>query len=325
MMSQRDPMMNFVAMRAYLNGLCRRSLHTFWAVGRIMVPIMIVMRVAEALGLIESLSPLLRPIMGLLNLPPETAIVFVTSLFTGMYGAIATLPVLVGLELTAAQVTSICTFILIAHGLPVEQAIVRRAGGSFWGTSFLRIFTGCLAVFLIDLASKTTGFLAEQQSLDNFREFARVDASHLNWALSSLKGMLILFAILVALLVMMDVFDRLRVTALINRLLAPVMRLSGLDPSVTSITTAGVLLGLSYGGGLIIAKGDDPRITPEAKYYALCWLSLCHGLIEDVAVMVAVGGDFWVLMFGRLILTLLVVRALMFWHRLRKTEKFASS
>ena len=302
---------------AYLNGLSRRSLHTFWAVGRIMVPILILMRVAEAFGLIEGLSPVLEPFMTLLNLPPEAAIIFVTSLFTGIYGAIATLPVLIGLELTAAQVTSICAFILIAHGLPVEQAIVRRAGGSFWGTSLLRIFTGCLAVLLIDLASKTTGFLAEPQSLDHFREFARVDASHLDWALSSLKGLLVLFVILVALLIMMDAFDRFGVTALINRLLAPVMRLSGLDPSVTSITTAGVLLGLSYGGGLIIAKGDDPSITPEAKYYALCWLSLCHGLIEDVAVMVAVGGDFWVLMFGRLILTLVVVRALMFWHRLR--------
>ena len=303
--------------RTYLNGLSRRSLQTFWAVGRIMVPILILMRVAEAFGLIEGLSPVLEPSMTLLNLPPEAAIIFVTSLFIGIYGAIATLPVLIGLELTAAQVTSICAFILIAHGLPVEQAIVRRAGGSFWGTSLLRIFTGCLAVLLIDLASKTTGFLAEPQSLDHFREFVRVDASHLDWALSSLKGLLVLFAILVALLIMMDAFDRFGVTTLINRLLAPVMRLSGLDPSVTSITTAGVLLGLSYGGGLIIAKGDDPSITPEAKYYALCWLSLCHGLIEDVAVMVAVGGDFWVLMFGRLILTLVVVRALMFWHRLR--------
>jgi len=172
-------------------------------------------------------------------------------------------------------------------------------------------------VVLIDLGSRMTGYLAEPQSLAHLEQFARVDAGHLDWALSGLKGLLVLFAILVALLIMMDVFDRIGVTTLINWLLTPIMRLSGLDRSVTSITTAGVVLGLSYGGGLIIAKGDDPSITPEAKYYALCWLSLCHGLIEDVAVMVAVGGDFWVLMVGRLILTLVVVRALMLWHRLR--------
>jgi len=131
---------------------------------------------------------------------------------------------------------------------------------------------------------------------------------------------LVLFTILVALLIMMDVFDRIGLTALINRLLAPVMWVSGLDRSVTSITTTGVLLGLSYGSGMIIARGDDPSISREAKYYALCWLSLCHGLIEDVAIMVVVGGDFWVLLFGRLVLTLILVRALMIWHRWRETE-----
>jgi len=285
-----------------------------------MVPIMILMRVAEAYGLIEWMSPIFRPVMGVLSLPPEAAIIAVTSIFTGMYGAIATLPVLIGQDMTAAQVTSVCAFILIAHGLPVEQAIVHRAGGSFWGTSLLRVFAACLAVILIDLVSKTTGFLAEPQSLEHFRQFARTDAGHLDWALSSLKGLLVLFTILVALLIMMDVFDRIGLTALINRLLAPVMWVSGLDRSVTSITTTGVLLGLSYGSGMIIARGDDPSISREAKYYALCWLSLCHGLIEDVAIMVVVGGDFWVLLFGRLVLTLILVRALMIWHRWRETE-----
>lgn len=261
--------------------------------------------------------------MALLNLPPEAAIVCLTSIFTGLYGAIATLPVLIGHDLTAAQVTSICAIMLIAHAIPVEQAIVRRAGGSFWGTTFLRLFAACLAAYLIDLGSKATGFLSHPQSLEHFSEFARTDAGHFEWVVSSLKGMLLLLAILTGLLIMMDLFDRLGVTAIINRLFAPIMRLSGLDRSVTSITTAGILLGLAYGGGLIIAQGNDPAISHRAKYYALCWLSLCHGLIEDVALMVAIGGDFWVLFAGRIALTLILVRALMLWHRLR-SKKYLS-
>ncbi|MES0883909.1 nucleoside recognition domain-containing protein [Roseibium sp. SCP14] len=292
---------------------------------RIMVPIMIIMRLADTYGVIDWMSPAMQPVMALLNLPPEAAIVCLTAILTGLYGAIATLPVLIGQELTAAQITSICTFMLIAHALPVEQAIVRKAGGSFWGTVFLRLFAACLAVLLIDAGSKVTGYLSEPQSLDHFKEFARVDAGHMDWALSSLKGMVLLFIILAGLLVMMDAFDRFGVTAVFNRLFAPVMHLSGLDRSVTSITTAGILLGLAYGGGLIIARGNDPAISHKARYYALCWLSLCHGLIEDVALMVAIGGDFWVLFFGRLILTLFLVRGLMLWHRLRKKEILATT
>lgn len=283
-----------------------------------MVPIMILLRLAETYGVIEWISPALRPVMALLNLPPEAAIVCLSSILTGLYGAIATLPVLIGHELTAAQVTSICAIMLIAHAIPVEQAIVRRAGGSFWGTTFLRLFAACLAAFLINAASKATGFLSHPQPLEHIGEYARPDASHLEWAVSSLKGMVFLLVILTGLLIMMDAFNRFGVTAVINRLFAPIMRLSGLDRSVTSITTAGILLGLAYGGGLIIAQGNDPDISPNAKYYALCWLSLCHGLIEDLALMVAIGGDFWVLLFGRIALTLILVRALMFWHRLRR-------
>jgi hypothetical protein len=308
---------------AYFHGLCQRSLSTFWKILRIMAPIMILMRLAETYGVIAWISPILRPAMQLLNLPPEAAIVCLTSILTGLYGAIATMPVLIGLDLTAAQVTSICAILLIAHAIPVEQAIVRKAGGSFWGTTFLRLFAACLAAFLIDAASKATGYLAHPQSLDHFSEFAQADAGHLEWAVSSLKGMALLLAILTGLLIMMDVFNRFGVTAAINRLLAPLMRLSGLDGSVASITTAGILLGLAYGGGLIIAQGSDPAISRQAKYYALCWLSLCHGLIEDVALMVAVGGDFWVLFAGRLVLTLVLIRALMFWHRLRAKRHLA--
>lgn len=310
-------------MPSYIRDLCLRSLNTFYEIARIMVPIMILMRFAQTYGLIEWISPVLRPVMALLNLPPEAAIVCLTSILIGLYGAIATLPVLIGHELTAAQVTSICAIMLIAHAIPVEQAIVRRAGGSFWGTTFLRLFAACLAAFLIDTVSKATGFLSQPQPLEHVAEFARADAGHLEWAISSFKGMGLLFLILTGLLIMMDAFNRFRVTAVINALFAPIMRLSGLDRSVTSITTAGILLGLAYGGGLIIAQGSDPNISRKAKYYALCWLSLCHGLIEDLALMVAIGGDFWVLFVGRLALTLVLVRALMLWHRLRAKAHLA--
>ena len=221
---------------------------------------------------------------------------------------------------TYCKVTPICAIILIAHSILIEQAIVRKAGGSFWGTKFLRIFAACLAAYLIDAVCKLTGFLSHPQSIDHFQKSEYVGVGHLEWAISSLKGMVLLFAILTGLLIMMDACNRFGVTVVINRLFEPVMRISGLDRSVASITTAGILLGLAYGGGLIIAQGRDPTISPKAKYYALSWLSLCHGLIEDVALMVAIGGDFWVLLVGRIALTLLLVRALMLWNQIRMKE-----
>lgn len=302
---------------AYLRDLSRRIFSTFWEIARIMLPIMVLIRAADTFGLIEAMSPALRPVMALVNLPPEAAIVCITSILVGIYGAIAALPVLAGYDLTAAQVTSICAILLIAHALPIEQAIVRRAGGSFWGTSFLRLIGALFAALLIDLSSRWTGYLSEPQGFVNIEQFLQEDQSHLEWLISSAKGMAMVFLILAVLLVMMDAFDRFGITKIVNRLFSPIIRLSGLERSVTSITTAGLLLGLAFGGGLIIARGSDPSISPKAKYYALCWLSICHGIIEDFSLMVLIGGDFWVLFAGRFALTLVMIRALMLWHDFR--------
>jgi hypothetical protein len=102
-------------MTVYSHGLARRSLATFWNMATVMVPIMILTRLAESYGVIEWMSPGLRPVMALLNLPPEAAIVCLNPTLAGLYGAIATLPVLMDVELIAAQLTSICAILLIAH------------------------------------------------------------------------------------------------------------------------------------------------------------------------------------------------------------------
>lgn len=297
----------------YIRDLAARTLHTFWELLRIMVPIMVALRIAESYGLIAWISPWISPVTTLVNLPPEAAIISATSIFIGLYGAIAAMPLLAGYELTTAQITSLCAILLLAHAIPIEQAIVRKAGSSFWGTSLLRLASAFLAAWLIHKFSQLTGLMSTPQSLEHFKALGQPSASHADWLLASLQALLILLAILLALLALLDIMDKTGLTALINKLLAPIIRLSGLDQSVVPITTTGILLGLAYGGGLIIAHAKDPNISRRAKFYALCWLSLCHGLIEDTALMVALGGDIWTLLFGRILLTLIIVRLLILW------------
>lgn len=290
----------------YLRDLTGRSVSTFLVMAKIMLPVMVAVRLAEHYGAIEALDPLLRPVMGLLNLPPEAAIVCLSSMVVGIYGAIAALPVLAGVELTAAQFTGLCMFLLFAHALPIEQAIIRRAGGSYWRTLLLRLFAACLSVVLIDWTSRLTGYLDRPQPLDYLQGLGGGQAGTAEWLWASAMGMALLFVILTALLVLLDLLNRLRVTPVLNWLLSPVLRLSGLDKSVAQITTAGVLLGVAFGGGLIIAARDDPGITDEVRNRALYWIALCHGMIEDVGLLAAVGGEVLIMVFGRLGLTLAI-------------------
>src|SRR5690606_19090168 len=76
------------------------------------------------------------------------------------------------------------------------------------------------------------------------------------------------------------------------------------------VTTVGVLLGLTYGGALIIEEAKKQNFSARTRFLALSWLSLSHSLIEDTLLVLALGANIWVVLVGRVILTLLIVAAL---------------
>jgi len=51
-------------------------------------------------------------------------------------------------------------------------------------------------------------------------------------------------------------------------------------------------------------KNNYPKRT---LFLSLSWLSLSHSLIEDTAIMLALGADIWVVLVGRVILTLIII------------------
>ena len=88
------------------------------------------------------------------------------------------------------------------------------------------------------------------------------------------------------------------------------MRLSGLEERAAPLTTVGVLLGLAYGGALIIEAAERENYSPRTRLLALSWLSLCHALIEDTLLILALGANIWVILVLRGLATLGVLAAL---------------
>src|SRR5690606_17697776 len=127
------------------------------------------------------------------------------------------------------------------------------------------------------------------------------------WILSTLQSLALVLVVIIGLVVLLDVLERLGVTRLVTRLLTPVLRLSGLEERAAPLTTVGVLLGLAYGGALIIDAAERENYSPRTRLLALSWLSLSHGLIEDTLLIMALGADVWVVLAGRLLLTLAIL------------------
>ncbi len=299
-------------MTAYLSSLLSRSRRLFWALAKIMLPVMLAVRVGELLGWVDAIGVALGPFMGLLNLPAEAGLVWIACAFVGIYGGIGAL---IGLapqmDMNAAQLSALAAMMLFAHNLPLEQAIVRRAGASFWFTCSLRIVVALGYGGAVAWGSQALGVLQEPVSLGWLQgsEFASAQdgLGHLAWVRATLVSLVATYVVIVALLVLLDGMERLGLTRRITRLLTPVLRVSGLDARVAPVTTVGVLLGLTYGGALIIEETSKQDLPVRARLLALSWLSLSHSLIEDTLLMLALGADIWIVLVGRVLVTMLVV------------------
>ena len=85
----------------------------------------------------------------------------------------------------------------------------------------------------------------------------------------------------------------------------------GLVPLVT-----GVIIGLTYGAGVIIHSIRAYNIGQREAFLILLFLSVCHAIFEDTLIFVVIGADGLVLVIARLILafalTYLAYRARLF-------------
>lgn len=299
-------------MISYFVTTITRSWRMFFVIAKIMLPVMVIVQIADYYGAVSVAGNLLGPAMGLLNLPAEAGIIWATTLLTGIYGGLASLSSLSGtLDLTSGQFSALAAMMLFAHNIPVEQSIVRRAGASWGATAFLRIATAIIYGGILAWISHLTGWLSEPIEFGWLRGTELIgDGSVSNywvWAQATAFSLTLTFGVILALVISLDAFNRLGITRRITGAITPILRLSGLDAQVAPVTTVGVLLGLSYGGALIIEESTRQEFSTRTRFLALSWLSLSHSLIEDTALLLALGADIWVVLLGRVLVTLAII------------------
>jgi hypothetical protein len=279
------------------------------------IPALIIVRLLMWFDLVGYFSSPFEPIMELMGLPKEMALVWVTAMLTNIYTGIVVYFNVLAITgpITVAQATILGAILLIAHNLPVESGVCRGAGVSPLRATTLRIAAAIVYGILIDFICRSfdigqsqAGFIAGINT-DPVGPWGR-------WTLDTLASLVIMFGIVTALLFLMSGMRRIGLIAFISRILSPLMRLAGIGIKATMITIFGMILGLAYGGGLIIAESRSGRVPKTDVYSSVTLMALCHSLLEDtILVFVAFGGSLWGLLIARLafavVLTGLIVRA----------------
>ncbi|MDZ4133237.1 MAG: nucleoside recognition domain-containing protein [Dethiobacteria bacterium] len=293
------------ALIEFIQELFGNALRTSYTLFKIILPVSIITRLLQEWGLIEQIGIFLAPVMKVVGLPGEMSLVWAASMITNIYGGMIVFASLAPeLELTVAQVSVLGAMILVAHSLPVELMIAKKAGARLPVILAIRVLGALLLGWLLKQVYDLTGTLG--QASQSMWVPPVVNPGWAAWALAELRNLLLIFLIILALLAMMALLKRLGIINLLVRLMGPILKLLGISHEAAPLTIIGMTMGISYGGGLIINEARAGTVAKKDLFTSITLMSLCHSLFEDTMLMVLIGGHLSALLWGRLLFALLV-------------------
>ena len=298
--------MNRQRVWASLTQLAAETWLTSWELVRITVPVVVLVKLLEEVGGIALLSSLLEPFMGLMGLPGELGLVWATAICTTLYGGLAVFAAIgPGLDLTVAQVTGLASAMLIAHALPIELSISKRAGAPLWPVALIR-FCGAIAyAAILDVVCRSLSIWQQPATL--IFSAPPGQATLLQWALQQLQNIVLIIGVIFVILLFMRLLRRLGVLTLLENVLAPVLPVFGMSRRAAPLAVVGMVMGLGVGGALIIREAQGEVMSRREIFNSMALMGLCHGLIEDTLVMMAMGGRLGGIFWGRILFSLLVI------------------
>ena len=279
-----------------------KAYHTCLWLLKIMLPISLLVRVLDYYGFVEYLSTFLYPVFHLLGLPGKLAIVFVTSLFVPLYGAIA---VMASLSMTIREATILTLMCLIAHNLLVECAVTKKTGSSFLGIFTLRVVMAFVIGFTLNLVlpPNESAFILSS-AVEGYTSLQQVFT---DWFYSSLQLTLVLVTIVTSLMIFQRILSEFKLIDKLTKPLAPLMQIFGLPKHASLLWVVGNIVGLAYGGALMVDMIEEGQVTRKEADMVNHHLSISHSLLEDTILFVALGINIWVIIIPRLLFAMLVV------------------
>lgn len=291
-------------MNIFVSSLKKSATTTLWLL-KIILPISLAVRLLDYAGALAYMAQFLDPVFAHLGLPGSTAIIFITSIFLPLYAPLA---IIMLMTVTLRELTILALMCQIAHNLPVESAIQSKAGTSFWAMFSLRVVVSLLVGILLNLV------LPDEMGMPFF------DKTHADAALSvggvlwawfkgSVRMALLIFSVIAALNVLYFLLEEKRLIPKLSKGIEPLLRFFGLPASVGFLWLIGYIVGLAYGGAMMIDQMRDGKVSRADARLLNYHLAVSHSIIEDNLLFVALGVSVWWILGVRLAVAWTVVWA----------------
>ncbi|ADY56321.1 nucleoside recognition domain protein [Syntrophobotulus glycolicus DSM 8271] len=264
------------------------------------------------------IADLLTPVIGILGLPGECAVILVLGNLLNLYAAVGAIA---AMQLTVKSVFILAVMLSFSHNLLVETSISTRIGVN-------PVFIACLRLGIA--VSMALGINLVWSGGQEMAKFGLIVSS--NQALSGwpeiciqavkIAGLAVLqvAVIVIPIMVFIQVLKDINAIARLSGVLKPFTRAIGVDDKTGIPLMAGIMFGIAYGAGVIIQTAKEENLGKKDLYLATIFLVSCHAVVEDTLVFLPLGINVVYLLLIRIAFALIVT---VFMSRLWK-KGFAS-
>ena len=277
---------------------------------KLMIPISLAVTLMQHFGILAWIATWINPMFVHFGLPGESAVAFISGAAAGTYAGLA---VMMSIPLTMKQASILALMIALCHALPMECAVNKKTGSSFWNMAVIRIVMALLCAFTLNLllpeiAGKYIYLGAEADS-----SLAEVTTT---WVLSQVKMSLMVMLIIFTLMVVQRMLEAYRLLDSLSRLLSPLMLFFGLPRHASYMWLVGNVLGISYGSAVMLELEEKGLVTKDEANDVNYHLIMNHSMLEDTIVFAATGISAILLVTTRVSFAILLV-----WGRKLTTRK----
>jgi spore maturation protein SpmB len=271
---------------------------------RLTVMVSFGVEVLRYFGILHWMSEGLSPLFGLVGLPGEAALAFISGYFVNVYAAVAVIDTL---SLDGRAITVLAVMILCAHNMIVESPVQQKCGSSLLRIFAVRTLGALLLGFCLHLllpVHETNTINASELTTSVERSLPYLLK---DWAMSTIWLIVKMFTLIMSLSVLQRLLAEFGAIRLLSRLFRPLLVVFGLPARTSFLWIVANVLGLAYGAAVMIEETERGKISRRDADLLNHHIGVSHSNLEDILMLYAAGAFFWWMLLSRWCLSIVLV------------------
>ena len=268
---------------------------------KLTIPISFGVFLLDYSGLMNIVAGWVAPALNLIGLSGEATVVLLTSIFSNIYSSIA---VMTTLGTGYREGTILAVMCLISHALIIETAIQKKTGSMAWRMVFTRLSASFLIAILLNK-------LLPGEMIKNSEVLIRQSVGFIPsltiWTKAILMTTLKIVVLVNLLLILQKILSEFGLIKWILKPFTPMLRIMGLPANTGFLWMIAYTLGLSYGGAIMINQSEEGNLSKEEADLLNHHIAISHSQLEDTLLFAAMGYNLVILIFPRILLSIIYV------------------